>query len=65
MNATHHDDAKATDSAKDEARAREEARLDEALEATFPASDPISMAQPARRGDRSGLAPDGVRPKGR
>jgi hypothetical protein len=37
-------------------RRREEKALDEALENTFPASDPVSVVQPAPPAARSGAA---------
>ena len=49
----------ATSPADDEARGRQEALLDEGVEETFPASDPVSVAlvEPARP-DASNATPD-------
>ncbi len=46
----------------DKARLEQERQLDEALQDTFPASDPISMEQHGIVGDVEPPAPDAVPP---
>ncbi len=45
-------DQDATDKKKDAEKARLEAELEEGLEETFPASDPVSATQPAPSRDK-------------
>jgi len=42
------------------AKAEVEAKLDEALEETFPASDPLAMTEPSSRAD---IAPKRAKPR--